>query len=243
MEHKVDYKLISLIIILIAVVSFFGWKFFFQPTNLVKKISPQQASAKLAAYLNQKVLQGKGKIQVSKVEENKSGFYEIDFSMKGRAYKGYLSLDGRFLFPQSIDLSKSNRKEKTVEGSFKEVESQKICQENGKPIVYFFGSSTCPHCRWEKPVIEKVTSKFGDYISFHEKIDDFGKDRKIFENYSDGGVPVVVLGCKYYRLGSGEKDGKQKEEQALTNLICQLTKGNPGSVCHQSNKPANTKNN
>ncbi len=234
MKQKIDYKLISIVIILIAIIGFLGWKYFFQPTNSVKKINPQQAAAKLSAYLNQKILQGKDKIKISQVKENKSGFYEIDFDMKGRSFIGYMSLDGRFIAPQIIDLSKINNKEKTIEGNFKEVEDKKICLENEKPIIYFFGSSRCPHCRWEKPIIEKVTAEFGNYISFHENIDEFGKDRKIFENYSNGGVPLIVLGCKYYRLGSGEAGTKQKEEQVLTDLICKLTKGNPSSICQNS---------
>src|SRR3990170_4062917 len=52
-------------------------------------------------------------------------------------------------------------------GGFK-VTDQEICKENGKPIVYFFGSDSCPHCRWEHPIISDVASQFSDYISFRD---------------------------------------------------------------------------
>jgi len=229
---KVNYKLISLVIVLIVVISFFSWKFFFGREQGIKKIGPHQAGEKLISYLNQKYLQGKSKAYLLKAQENKSGFYEINFKINKREYKGYLSLDGHFLFPEIVDLSKME-KEKSVEGGFKEIENQKVCREKGKPIVYFFSSSHCPHCLWEKPIIEGVVSKFKNYISFRSNIDGLGKDKEVFEKYSDGGVPLLVLGCKYYRLGSGENIGKEQEKEILTKLICKITDNNPQSLCKE----------
>lgn len=118
------------------------------------------------------------------------------------------------------------------------VTDQEICQEKGKPIIYFFGSSTCHHCLWEKPIIEKVTKKFGTEIVFNEKID-FSSD-PVYEKYIDiaqGYVPFIVLGCNYARLGGGEnlandsKEAEKLEEEALTVIICKLTESKPASVC------------
>lgn len=119
------------------------------------------------------------------------------------------------------------------------VTEREICLENGKPIVYFFGSSSCPHCVWEKPIAQKVFARFKDQIAYHENFDS-DKDGDVFQKYSDinpGYVPFLVLGCKYIRVGAGENLGKddaesQKlEEEALTAIICKLTGGKPGSVC------------
>lgn len=119
------------------------------------------------------------------------------------------------------------------------VTDKEICQENGKPAVYFFGSSGCPHCVWEKPIAQKVFAKFKDQISYHENFDS-DKDGEVFQKYSDinpGYVPFLILGCKYARVGAGENLGKDDaeskklEEEALTAILCKLTDNKPNSVC------------
>lgn len=118
-------------------------------------------------------------------------------------------------------------------GNF-QITKEEICQEKGKPVVYFFGSSGCSHCVWNKPIFEKTTKKFGDKISVHQNVDDFTTDKKILDKYSQihqGAVPFFVFGCRYLRLGSGEREGEQTEEKNLTALICKLTNNQPANVC------------
>jgi thiol-disulfide isomerase/thioredoxin len=111
------------------------------------------------------------------------------------------------------------------------VSQDEICKEGDKPIVYFFGSSTCPHCIWEKPVVEDVVSKFKDNIVSHINIDS-NNDADIFQKYDpEGYVPTLVLGCKYYRVGSGEQAGTEQESKDLTALICKITGNQPSEVC------------
>lgn len=115
-----------------------------------------------------------------------------------------------------------------------QVTKEEVCQENGKPIVYFFGSTSCPHCVWNKPIFERTTKKFGNTISVHQNVDDFTTDKKILDKYSQihqGAVPFFVFGCRYLRLGSGEREGEQTEEKNLTALICKLTNNQPANVC------------
>ena len=121
--------------------------------------------------------------------------------------------------------------EKTV-GDFL-VLGEELCTEDGKPIVYYFGSSGCPHCRWEHPIIQEVAKQFGDAISFHDLMDK-QEEMEVFQKYFDinrGGIPFIVLGCQYARVGSGERMGEEAEKQALTELICRLTGGQPSGVC------------
>lgn len=120
----------------------------------------------------------------------------------------------------------------TTIGSFL-ITNNEICLENKKPIIYYFGSSTCPHCQWESPVIKKVTDKFPGLISFHNNMDS-EKDQDVFAKYADinpGYIPFLVFGCKYARVGGGENDGEKIEEENLTALICKLTGSKPASVC------------
>jgi thiol-disulfide isomerase/thioredoxin len=128
--------------------------------------------------------------------------------------------------------------EKTI-GNFL-ITDKEICLENGKPIVYFFGSSSCPHCVWEKPVAQGVFNKFKGEIAYHENFDS-QTDFEVFEKYSDinpGYVPFLIVGCKYARVGAGEnlgdtpEESKKLEEEALTALVCKLTDSKPSSVCN-----------
>ena len=115
------------------------------------------------------------------------------------------------------------------------VTEEEVCQENNKPIIYMFGASTCPHCQWEHPIFAAVTAKFSGVISLHDNMDT-QDDMEVFQNYSQinqGGIPFMVLGCRYVRVGSGEASGEEEEADVLTALICRLTEGKPESVCAQ----------
>jgi hypothetical protein len=41
----------------------------------------------------------------------------------------------------------------------------------------------------------------------------------------------LVLGCKYYRVGSGTSMGEDQEAKVLTALICDLTGNKPVDIC------------
>ena len=138
---------------------------------------------------------------------------------------GYFAITGMFVKISGIKIIGEA-------DSFK-ITDQQVCKENGKIIIYFFGHSGCPHCKWEHPIISNVVNKFSDYVSFHDNMDS-KRDSDVYAEYSDinqGYVPFLVLGCKYVRVGSGEVAGEQSETETLTNLICSLTEGIPLDVC------------
>jgi thiol-disulfide isomerase/thioredoxin len=121
--------------------------------------------------------------------------------------------------------------DKKIIGNFFIDEKSEVCKELNRSIVYLFGSTSCPHCLWEDPIIKNVTSNFVGLISFHENID-IQRDMDIFSKYSPGGyIPLIVIGCKYYRVGSGETLGAEQDTRVLTALICSLTNKQPPSVC------------
>lgn len=137
----------------------------------------------------------------------------------------------------SVTPSPAPNYQKTV-GDFL-VTEREVCLEAGKPVVYFFGSASCPHCVWEKPVAQKVFNQFKNEISYHENFDS-DKDGEVFAKYGDinpGYVPFLILGCKYARVGAGEnlgtteEESKKLEEEALSAILCKLTEGKPAGVC------------
>jgi thiol-disulfide isomerase/thioredoxin len=203
-----------------------------EQNNQTTGIGAQAAAEKAIKYINQYLITDGSKATVKQTYEEKTTYYKFDLDLNGTTYPSYVSTDGKYIFPsEPYDISKFvDRETKDVEGSFKEVVGAQVCKENDKPIVYFFGSSTCPHCTWEKPVIQAIVANFGDKISYHENIDS-QTDSDIFSQYSTGSIPTVVIGCKYYRVGSGESAGEDSEKQTLTNLICDITGNQPESVC------------
>ena len=186
-------------------------------------------------------------VNVTEVEGANLYKIVVNLSAMGRSQmsESYMTKDGKLLFPQAIDVeefgemvkqqkeqeenqTQESRPEMTI-GNFI-VSSDEICKEDGKPIIYFFGSERCGACKWEHPVIENVTAEFEGYISFHDNMDSTA-DREIFDKYSTGYIPTIVLGCRYYRVGAGANMGEDQEAEVLTALICNLTDNKPIDVC------------
>ena len=199
------------------------------------QISAQDAANKTIDYINKNILKGQATASLVGVTEE-NDLYRVKFTIKEQEIESYVTKNGKLLFPEisnAIDMSVAlpgNAESKgTTVGNFS-VTNNEVCQENGKPVVYFFGSKSCPHCQWEKPIIESVMAKFKDIVSFHENIDS-DNDKDVFSKYSDGGIPTLVFGCKYFRVGSGENAGQDSEAKTLTALICKLTGNKPDDVC------------
>jgi thiol-disulfide isomerase/thioredoxin len=199
-------------------------------------ISGEEAAKKAVSYINEQFLKDQTKAEGQFVSEE-SGVYKMSIKVNGQASDSYITKDGRILMPigypigQAVAPSPAATTDsgKTV-GNFS-VSTDAVCMEDGKPIVYFFGSNTCPHCKWEHPVVTKVIKNFEGLVSFHDNLDATDKDKEIFSKYSTGGVPTLVFGCKYYRVGSGSSFGEETEIKNITAILCKLTGGNPSSEC------------
>jgi len=119
-------------------------------------------------------------------------------------------------------------------GNFKALEETEVCLEDDKPLVYYFGGSFCPYCKWEHPIISSVAEKFKGHISFHDNMDKTDADLDIVEKYAAlnrGHVPFLLIGCQYWQLGSGEAFGEEQETKHITALICKITNNEPEEVC------------
>ena len=200
-------------------------------------MSAEDAANKAIEFINTYLLGGQGTATLISVEEV-NGLYNAKLNIGGTTYDSYITMDGKLLFPSVIDLTETPEIPETPEeppqpegtiGNFL-VSDEPVCEEDGKPIIYFFGSQGCGYCKWEHPIVENVTASFEGYISFHNNMDN-DKDRDIFSRYSTGGIPTIVLGCKYYRQGAGTRLGEEQEKKVLTAIICKLTNNQPTDVC------------
>jgi len=191
-------------------------------------------------------------INITEIEGANLYKIAVNISAMGRSQtaESYMTKDGKLLFPNGIDIEEfkemaeqqkreeenrtreqQQQRQNTTIGNFI-VSGDEICVEDEKPIIYFFGSEGCGACKWEHPVIVNVTAKFEGFISFHDNTNtDSTADEDIFAKYSDGHIPTLVLGCKYYRVGAGASMGEEQEAKVLTALICDLTGNKPRDVC------------
>ncbi|HOS88299.1 MAG TPA: thioredoxin family protein [Candidatus Pacearchaeota archaeon] len=200
-----------------------------QSTNIGSPEAAQAEATKAVQYIQKNF---DPSITFNKVDSSPVCYYKIGLNYQGQVINSYISTDGNYLFTGD-PINIGNK----VDGNFEKTNDQ-ICQENGKPVIYFFGMTTCPHCKWEEPIIKSVVNSFGDAIVYKEDIlseggTGFAND-SIFKKYNPtGGVPTLVLGCKYFRIGSGESAGEEAEKASLTKLICELTNNQPASVCNK----------
>lgn len=196
-------------------------------------LSVQEAGEKAMDFINEDLLRGTATASlIEAVEEN--GLYKVKFSIEGRELESYITRDGKLFFPEGISLTEveplAQDNGQTI-GNFT-ISGDEVCKENGKPVIYFFGSESCGFCEWEHPIMEQVAAEFEEEISFHDNMDS-DADQEVFQKYSTGGIPTLVFGCKYYRVGAGSSHGEEKETEYLTALICKLTDGKPNDVCSQ----------
>jgi len=198
-------------------------------------ISPEDAGKKALDFVSRTFGAKAELINVSEVRN--AELYEVSLNISDirgtHKEKIYITKDGRRAFFGGMLVP-----ERETIGNFL-VSGEDVCKEDGKPVVYFFGHSGCPHCLWEHPIFENVTANFTDFISVHDNFDNFTADEEVFSLFSPRGyVPTIVLGCKFYRVGSGENQGEKEEEakeeeaKVLTALICELTGGKPENVCN-----------
>jgi len=200
-----------------------------------QNIIDKTAAANLGlAYINENFLPQDIEATLSGEVVEDEGLYKFQVEVEGEKIFSYITRDGKILFPQGIDLEEEKAKAEAEEknttlGNFS-VSEDEVCLENEKPIVYFFGSQGCSYCQWEHPVFEAVIEKFSNFISFHNNMDS-DEDMDVFAKYSTGGIPTLVLGCKYYRVGAGTQSGEEQETKDLIALICDLTNGQPAEIC------------
>jgi len=230
MKKANPWMIITIVLVIIIIGILFGN----QIIGMFAITTPQDVANNAIKYINENLVAPNTTATFVSVSEF-NNLYNVTFSYQSQNLSTYVTKDGSYIFlaqPLNIKekLPAPAVPNQTI-GSFYIDEKSEICNENGKPIVYFFGSQKCPHCMWEDPVIKNVTEKFKDQISFHENIDT-DTDKDTFIKYSPSGyIPLILIGCKYYRIGSGESIGEENEANVLTALICSIASNKPLSVC------------
>ena len=207
--------------------------------SIKDSLTAEQVEEKIMKYIREEILGEDGpeiSLATSTTTTFQNGVYKLNLKIDTSEFASYVTKDGKLLFPEAIVLEEESTEldeeaKDAIPGNFL-ISEDEICMEDDKPIIYFFGSQGCSYCNWEHPIIEEVASKFSNYISFHNNMDS-DEDMDVFSKYSTGGVPTLVFGCKYYRVGAGVQSGEEEETKNLTAVICKLTGNQPADVCEQ----------
>lgn len=230
MNKKILTIVLSVLIITLII---FTTIQYYKQNQTVSNIPQEEAVNRALNYINKNLLQGgmnAALVQIYESEED-TPYYTFQFNAMGQKYDSVVTADGSRLFVDTgIDLNE--KMDEKVDGNFRMKESAEIIKEDGKPVVYLFTSSSCPHCAWEKPVLEEVADKFKDNVVLKIR-ENTPEDQDVYNKFGKGGVPLVVLGGKYYREGAGENLGEEKEKEYLTKYICELTGNIPEDICNK----------
>lgn len=127
--------------------------------------------------------------------------------------------------------------------TYSEKAEAEICKENGKPLVYLFSTTWCPHCQWIKDAFDEVIKKYvadGKIAAYHWDVDINdntltsekesvvpAKDLAVYREFNpQGSIPTFVFGCKYFRIGNGyeQQDDVNAEKAEFEALIKDLIK-------------------
>lgn len=106
--------------------------------------------------------------------------------------------------------------------TFFEKKNAQICKEDGKPVVYLFSTTWCPHCEWVKDTFDKTVAEYvqaGKIKAYHWELDTNDNTltaeketsvpdtaQAVYQEFNpQGSIPTYVIGCKYFRVGNGHE--------------------------------------
>ena len=164
---KKSSRVVKPILLVILIVTILGSAapFLFQKT---RSLSPQKAGEKAVAYIKE-TMQLDASL-VDAVEE--SGMYKITLKIQDQEFPSYVSKDGRFLFPNAIDL------EMEPEVAGQQTEQGEI-PKTDKPEVHLYVMSFCPYGNQAEDVMRPVVDALGDSVEIEPHY-------VIYENYASG---------------------------------------------------------
>ena len=106
--------------------------------------------------------------------------------------------------------------------------------EDNKINYYLFHGAECPHCEEEREWIESIKEKYSDKINFYyyevwHDIDNAQLMLKVKDelNITQGGVPLAIIGDKYY---NGFSDTIKSQIQNTINEYLEIEKSNKVNI-------------
>ncbi len=183
------------------------------------EVDSTEVISKTIAYLDD-YFADESSVSLKKVEQDKdSSLYKLEFQIGDKVSEFYVTKNGEKIFMGDfLNMDKTQDKE-IVGGFFEKAIGAKLI--DNKVPVYFYGVSSCNHSKWQYEVMNEIKAKFGKDITIYDYMDSDNEEDYFFK-YSDGSMPLIVIADKYYRVGSGEKIGKEADINAISSIICSI---------------------
>lgn len=171
-------------------------------------IGKDKAAEISLAYINENLLGGTNTALLDSVEDT-GDTYKMTLKISGQKFESYVTKDGKYLFPQGVDMTQSEETETETK-----TETKNDLPKTEKPVVEVFVMSHCPYGTQIEKGIIPVTETLGDKIDFSIK----------FVNYAMHGEKEIKEQLNQYCI---QKDFNDKY---LDYLKCFLKEGN-GDAC------------
>jgi len=143
-------------------------------SNRVKNaLSLEEAKAVAEKFINDNLMNPGNKATVSSIGED-NGIYKLTVEAGGQQIISYLSKDGKFFFPQALDIKEI---ESSVQNASAPV-SAEVKTKSAKPAVELFVMSYCPYGTQIEKGILPVVKLLGDKIDFKLKFVDYAMHEK-----------------------------------------------------------------
>lgn len=111
-----------------------------------------------------------------------------------------------------------------------------LCTENGKPVVFMFSATWCPHCQWVGDTFNSWAKEQKDVVVYRYEVDTDenpltgekgipDEHMNIYKEFNPNqSIPTFVFGCKYSRIGNGyeSEDNLQKEVDTFNAVISKI---------------------
>ncbi|MCB9790823.1 thioredoxin family protein [Candidatus Nomurabacteria bacterium] len=111
-----------------------------------------------------------------------------------------------------------------------------LCTEDGKPVVFMFSATWCPHCQWVGDTFNSWAKEQKDVVVYRYEVDtnenvltgEKGipeEHKKIYDEFNPNQtIPTFVFGCKYARVGNGyeNENDLQKEVDTFNDVVSKI---------------------
>jgi hypothetical protein len=135
-----------------------------------KTISADEAKAKAEVFINKYLMQSGSKATIKDIT-TEYGLYKLKIDITSDVVESYLTKDGRFFFPQALDIdqissAKATDTAATAATDTAAAPASSVTNKSDKPVIELFVMSYCPYGTQIEKGLLPVLSTLGNKINF-----------------------------------------------------------------------------
>lgn len=210
-KRRHGWKLLTLALFLLLLASIFtsGFAAFFRSTP----VGADKAANDAVEFINENLLAGRATAKLESIKEEEN-LYIMKMNIGGQQFESYITKDGKYLFPQGIDLTEEIEAPTETGTTGQAVADCSNIQKTKKPAVNLFVMSHCPFGTQIEKGMLPVLKVLKDKIDFNLR----------FVYYAMHGETEVKEQLNQYCIQ------KEQNDKLIPYLECFLKEGK-GSAC------------